>query len=54
MILELARRYLVDAIVMSTHGRSGVSRWVFGSVAEKMLRGAEVPLLLPQPVAEDS
>lgn len=56
MILEFARRYLVDTIVMSTHGRSGVSRWVFGSVAEKVLRGAEVPLLLmrPQPGAGDS
>lgn len=52
MILELARRNLVDTIVMSTHGRSGVSRWVFGSVAEKVLRGAEVPVLLLRPDAQ--
>jgi nucleotide-binding universal stress UspA family protein len=33
-------------IIMSTHGRSGVSRIVFGSVAEKVLRLANVPVLL--------
>lgn len=35
-----------DAIVMSTHGRSGMMRWVFGSVADKVLREATVPILL--------
>ena len=35
-----------DAIVMSTHGRSGVQRLVFGSVAEHVLREADVPVLL--------
>lgn len=36
----------VDAIVMSTHGRGGIMRWVFGSVADKVLRNATVPVLL--------
>jgi len=36
----------IDLIVMSTHGRSGLSRWVFGSVAEKVVRLAECPVLL--------
>lgn len=36
----------VDLIAMSTHGRSGVSRWIFGSVAEKVLRGTNKPILL--------
>jgi nucleotide-binding universal stress UspA family protein len=36
----------VDLIVMASHGRSGVSRWVMGSVAEKMVRSACVPVLL--------
>jgi nucleotide-binding universal stress UspA family protein len=36
----------VDLIAMSTHGRGGVSRWVFGSVAEKVLRGTDKPILL--------
>lgn len=33
-------------IVMSTHGRSGVKRWLLGSIAEKVLRGASNPILL--------
>jgi nucleotide-binding universal stress UspA family protein len=36
----------VMTIAMSTHGRSGLGRWVFGSVAEKVLQGSSVPLLL--------
>jgi len=35
-----------DLIAMSTHGRSGISRWVFGSVADRVLRGAACPVLL--------
>ncbi|MCE7980051.1 MAG: universal stress protein [Caldilinea sp. CFX5] len=35
-----------DLIVMGTHGRSGLARWVYGSVANKVLRGASCPLLL--------
>lgn len=35
-----------DLIAMSTHGRSGIGRWVFGSVADRMLRGAACPVLL--------
>lgn len=31
---------------MSTHGRSGIGRWVYGSVADRVLRGANVPVLL--------
>ena len=33
-------------IVMSTHGRSGLGRWVYGSVTDRVLRYAEVPVLL--------
>lgn len=35
-----------DLIVMGTHGRTGLRRWVYGSVANKVLRGASCPLLL--------
>ena len=35
-----------DLIVIATHGRSGVSRWVWGSVAERILRSACVPVLM--------
>ena len=36
----------VDLIVIASHGRSGVSRWVMGSVAEKMVRSSSVPVLM--------
>ncbi len=35
-----------NIVVMSTHGRGGLSRWVFGSVADKILQHATVPILL--------
>lgn len=45
-IVDYAQTHDVDLIAMSTHGRSGVGRWVFGSVAEKVLRGTSLPILL--------
>jgi nucleotide-binding universal stress UspA family protein len=36
----------VDLIVMASHGRSGVSRWVLGSVAERLVRHSCVPVLM--------
>ncbi|MGD8520459.1 MAG: universal stress protein [Desulfobacterales bacterium] len=36
----------VDLIVMASHGRSGISRWVLGSVAERMVRHSCVPVLM--------
>lgn len=39
----------VDLIAMATHGRSGFTRFVYGSTAESMLREARVPLLLVRP-----
>lgn len=45
-ILECAAEIGADLIVMSTHGRSGVNRWVFGSVADRLLRSAPIPVLL--------
>lgn len=45
-ILTFASEVGADLIVMSTHGRSGLSRWVFGSVADRVLRGAACPVLL--------
>lgn len=46
LIAKVARDERVDVIVMSTHGRSGVSRLLYGSVAEAVLRGARTPMLL--------
>ena len=41
-----ARRWSADLIVIGTHGRSGLSRLLLGSVAEGVVRGAPVPVLL--------
>jgi nucleotide-binding universal stress UspA family protein len=45
-ILAVAAERQADLIVMATHGRSGWKRWVLGSVAERVMRAASVPLLL--------
>ncbi len=45
-ILRYADEGAIDLIVMATHGRSGISRWTMGSVADKVLRASEVPVLL--------
>jgi len=50
-IADHARDHGYDLIAMSTHGRSGFRRLVLGSVAEGVLRHADVPVLLfPKPV----
>ena len=41
-----AKRWPADLIVIGTHGRSGLSRLLLGSVAEGVVRGASVPVLL--------
>jgi nucleotide-binding universal stress UspA family protein len=41
----------VDLIAMATHGRSGLSHWLLGSVAERVLHSTGVPLLLVRPPA---
>jgi nucleotide-binding universal stress UspA family protein len=48
-IVERARDMGADLVVMGTHGRSGVERWVLGSVAEKVLRKAHCPVLTVPP-----
>lgn len=45
-IVEYAVTNAIDLIVMSTHGRSGVARWYLGSVADKVLHTATVPVML--------
>jgi nucleotide-binding universal stress UspA family protein len=45
-IIKFADELQADIVAMSTHGRSGVSRRVFGSVAERVLREGDIPLLL--------
>jgi nucleotide-binding universal stress UspA family protein len=46
VIVDTAEAQEVDLIAMSTHGRTGLSRWVLGSVTEKVLRSAPCPVLV--------
>ncbi len=45
-IIDYARETSADLIVMCTHGRSGITRWLLGSVALKVLTRGETPILL--------
>ena len=45
-IIKYARSHHVSLITMITHGRSGLSRWAYGSVAEEVMLGAYTPVLL--------
>lgn len=45
-IITYAAKSGCDLIAMSTHGRSGIGRWVYGSVADKVLRSSSIPVLL--------
>ncbi|HXG61848.1 MAG TPA: universal stress protein [Planctomycetota bacterium] len=49
MILATARRRPADLIAMTTHGRTGLARLAAGSVTERVLRGAGVPVLALRP-----
>lgn len=46
LIIRLSEELHVDAIVMSTHGRSGISRWLFGSVTSRVLSHSLVPVMV--------
>lgn len=50
-ILHFAKRQGADAIVMGTHGRSGLKRLFLGSVAESVLRGATCPVIVVRQAA---
>jgi nucleotide-binding universal stress UspA family protein len=48
-ILNYVKNNKIDLIVMASHGRSGISRWFFGSVAQKVLQHSTVPVLMVAP-----
>lgn len=55
LIVKTANAQQVEAIVMSTHGRSGLSRWLFGSVTTKVLNAAPCPVfVIPSRVLKEN
>ncbi len=52
-ILDFVESANVDLVVMSTHGRSGLRRWLYGSVTAKVLRSAPCSMFIVRPPAEE-
>jgi nucleotide-binding universal stress UspA family protein len=48
-ILEVAEETHADVIAMSTHGRTGIQRWLMGSVAEDVVHVSHIPVMLIHP-----
>lgn len=48
-IVDLARKTKDNLVAMTTHGRSGIERWVMGSVAERVARHCSAPVLVIRP-----
>lgn len=53
-ILRYAKEKQIDLVVMSAHGRSGIQRWAFGSVADKVIRYSPIPILIIPPHGRSS
>ncbi|MFC2011424.1 universal stress protein [Chloroflexota bacterium] len=52
-IIKATDEINADLVAMSTHGRSGFSRWAFGSVTDRVLRGGSRPVLVVRPSKEE-
>jgi nucleotide-binding universal stress UspA family protein len=48
-IVELARKTDDNLVAMSTHGASGIGRWLIGSVTERVVRHSSSPVLVIRP-----
>ena len=48
-LVDYVHKRNFELIIMATHGRSGISRWIFGSVADRLLRSSSIPVLLVRP-----
>jgi len=53
-IVDMARRTRGSLVAMCTHGRSGIGRWVLGSVTERVVRHSADPVLVVRPSAPGS
>ncbi|MCU0512562.1 MAG: universal stress protein [Anaerolineae bacterium] len=49
LICDYINQEGVDLVVLSSHGRSGLMRFIFGSIAERILQGVNVPVLIIRP-----
>lgn len=52
-VLKLAEEMQADMIVMGTHGRTGIDRILFGSVAEKIVKSSPIPVLTVRPASSE-
>ncbi len=52
-ILDVARETHADLIAMSTHGYSGIQRWLMGSVADKVVSHSSIPVMLIHPISRN-
>lgn len=50
-ILDYSIKNSVDLIIMATHGRTGISRWALGSVADKVVRTSNAPVMVVAPAS---
>ena len=48
-LISYAEKNGVDLVVIATHGRSGIGRWLMGSTAERILKTSKVPVLMVRP-----
>ena len=48
-LIDFVEKNGVDLIIIATHGRSGVSRWFAGNVADRLIRSSRVPVLVVRP-----
>ncbi|MCX6049424.1 MAG: universal stress protein [Chloroflexi bacterium] len=46
LICDVANESKIDVVAICTHGRTGFSRWMYGSVANQVIRGVECPVLV--------
>jgi nucleotide-binding universal stress UspA family protein len=48
-IMSYAEDNAIDLVALSSHGRSGMGRWVFGSVTDKVIHTGDIPVLVVHP-----
>ena len=53
-IIDCSNKQNIDLILMATHGRSGVDKWIRGSVADKVIRASQIPVWLVQACAAEN